>query len=143
MIGNMRVVIADDSALVRTHMKALLTELSDIEVVAEAATGRETVSTVLEEDPDLLVLDFKMPDGSGLEALRELRRADFRGWVLVLTVHGEDTVRRAFRREGADEFFDKGRAFPEMLTRIQDLARIAPIAARTPRPSSGAGDPEP
>jgi DNA-binding NarL/FixJ family response regulator len=142
MSGSMKVVIADDSALVRTHMKALLSELPDVEVVAQAATGRETVATVLEEDPDLLVLDFKMPDGTGLEALRKLRRADFRGWVMVLTVHGEETVRRAFRREGADEFYDKGRAFPDLLTRIQDLTRISPLEDRTPRPSSRAEDPE-
>lgn len=130
MFGSMKVVIADDSALVRTHMRALLTELPGVEVVAQAATGRETVSKVLAEDPDLLILDFKMPEGSGLEALRKLRHADYRGWVLVLTVHGEPTVKRAFRREGADEFFDKGRAFPDLLNRIQDLARSAPVPDR-------------
>lgn len=130
MFGSMRVIIADDSALVRTHMRALLTELPGIEVVAQAATGRETVSTVLAEDPDLLILDFKMPDGSGLEALKRLREADYRGWVLVLTVQGDRAVENAFRREGADEFFDKGRAFPQLLNRVQDLARSAPAPDR-------------
>lgn len=127
----MKVVIADDSALVRTHMRALLTELPGIKVVAQAATGRETVSRVLEEDPDLLILDFKMPDGNGLEALKRLRQADYRGWVLVLTVHGERAVEKAFRREGADEFFDKGRAFPDLLNRVQALARSAPVTDRS------------
>jgi DNA-binding NarL/FixJ family response regulator len=94
-----RVVLADDHAVVRQGLRTFLDLQDDIEVVAEAADGEEAVDAALRLDPDVVLLDLIMPRVDGLEALRRLR--DGRARVVVLTSFGDDDKLFAALRAGA------------------------------------------
>jgi DNA-binding NarL/FixJ family response regulator len=80
-----RVVIADDHPIVRDGLKRLLALENDIEVVAEAGDGRQVIEAVNQYDPDILLLDLRMPNVDGLSALQTLQQVTRRTRVLVLT----------------------------------------------------------
>ncbi len=88
--GAIRVLIADDHLLFREGVRRLLDATPDIEVAGEAGTGDEAVRLVEELTPDVVLLDVVMPQQSGIEAARVLKRTSPRTRVIVLTVHGND-----------------------------------------------------
>ncbi|HUA83729.1 MAG TPA: response regulator transcription factor [Bryobacteraceae bacterium] len=81
----MRILIADDHPIVRDGLKKLLLLEDDFEVVGEASDGREVLDKVQELDPDVLLLDLRMPNLDGLSALQALQQANRRTRVIVLT----------------------------------------------------------
>jgi DNA-binding NarL/FixJ family response regulator len=83
--GTVRIVIADDHPIVRDGLKKLLQLEEDFEVVGEAADGREVLDKVQELDPDVLLLDLRMPNLDGLAALQALQQSNKRTRVIVLT----------------------------------------------------------
>lgn len=101
-----RVLIADDRALARDGLRALLTTVPGVEVVGEAADGLEAVRQADEHRPDVVLMDARMPLLDGLEATRRIkaRWPDVR--VVVLTVHA--ACRQAALAAGADGFLVKG-----------------------------------
>jgi len=94
-----RVVLADDHAVVRQGLRTFLDLQEDIDVVAEASDGDSAVAAAREHDPDVVLLDLVMPGSDGLSALRELR--DMRARVIVLTSFGDDDKLFAALRGGA------------------------------------------
>ncbi|MBO8127351.1 MAG: response regulator transcription factor [Firmicutes bacterium] len=85
----MRVLLADDHEVVRLGLKSLLSRYPDLEVVAEAATGEEAVQKALELIPDIVIMDVRMPGGSGIEACREIRSANDNINVIMLTSYAD------------------------------------------------------
>src|ERR1044071_655041 len=83
--GNVRLVIADDHPIVRDGLKKLLQLEEDFEVVGEASDGREVLDKVQELDPDVLLLDLRMPNLDGLAALQALQQTNKRTRVIILT----------------------------------------------------------
>src|SRR5437879_8623161 len=83
--GNVRIVIADDHPIVRDGLKKLLLLEDDFEVIGEASDGREVIDKVQELDPDVLLLDLRMPNLDGLSALQALQQTNKRTRVIVLT----------------------------------------------------------
>ncbi|GAA3866374.1 response regulator [Saccharothrix violaceirubra] len=118
-----RVLLADDDALVRGGLKALLDAEADIVVVGEAADGAEAVHRAAVVRPDVVVMDIRMPVRDGVSATRELMRTDPRPRVLVLTTFDLDEVVDDAIAAGADGFLLK-RATPEEL-----IAGIRTVAA--------------
>ena len=89
-----RVLLADDQALVRAGFRLILGAEPDIEVVGEAADGREAVALARRVEPDVVLMDIRMPEVDGIEATRQIARPDGAGpAVLVLTTF--DAARRA------------------------------------------------
>lgn len=86
MRGRVRVVIADDHAVVREGLRAVLTR-TGFEVVGEAATGREAVEAAVRLRPDVVLMDIRMPDGDGLQALERIKRLCPSVRVLILTTY--------------------------------------------------------
>jgi two-component system, NarL family, nitrate/nitrite response regulator NarL len=82
---NIRILIADDHPIVRDGLKKLLSLEDDFEIVGEAADGREVLERVQELDPDILLLDLRMPNLDGLSALQSLQQSNKRTRVIVLT----------------------------------------------------------
>ena len=111
---SVRVLLADDHALVRSGVRRVLEASAGIEVVGEATRGDETLAKLVELDPDVLLLDLNMPGGDGFEVLR--RAHDLAGGtrivVLSLHVHSEYVARAV--REGADGYLSKDLAVREL-----------------------------
>ncbi|MFG2990795.1 response regulator [Streptomyces sp. NPDC048257] len=117
-----RVVIADDEPLIRAGIRMILTSAPDIEVVAEAANGREAVDLARSHAPDVMLLDIQMPVMDGLTALGELRRTVPQVRALILTTFGEkENVLRALGEGGAG-FLLKDSAPGELIGAVRAAA---------------------
>ncbi|MFC9822302.1 response regulator [Streptomyces erythrochromogenes] len=117
-----RVVIADDEPLIRAGIRMILTSAPDIEVVAEAANGREAVELARSHAPEVMLLDIQMPVMDGLTALVELRRAAPEVRALILTTFGEkENVLRALGQGGAG-FLLKDSAPGELIGAVRAAA---------------------
>lgn len=116
-----RLVIAEDHTILREGLKALLSSRPDLEVVGEAADGREAVRWAQELTPDLMMLDLSMPRSNGLEALKEIKRISPHTKVLVLTVHKtEDYVFTALQA-GADGYVLKDSSASELMLAVRSV----------------------
>ncbi|WP_055599506.1 response regulator transcription factor [Streptomyces aureus] len=129
-----RVVIADDEPLIRAGIRMILTSDPEIEVVAEAANGRQAVEATRAHAADVVLLDIQMPVLDGLSALPELRRAAPAARVIVLTTFGErDNVLRTLEHGGAG-FLLKDTAPAELIRAVRAAAAgdayLSPAATR-------------
>jgi len=88
-VDKIRVLIADDHSMIREGLKQLIELEDDIEVVAQAGDGKETIKQILEVKPDIVLLDINMPVMNGLEVLEELKKMKSDVDVLLLTIHNE------------------------------------------------------
>ena len=114
-----RVLIADDHALVREGLRYVLDADPEIEVVGEAATGRSAVEAALRQAPDVVVLDISMPEESGLQAAVRLRAALPDTRVLLLSMHDEGEYVRAGMRIGTHGYLLKDSAGEELRAAIR------------------------
>src|SRR5215216_696338 len=120
---SIRVLIADDHALVRAGIRALVEKIEGVVVVGEAGKGKEALELVAELKPNLMLLDITMPEGSGFEVLDQVSKNFPEVRVIVLTVHeaGEYAIRAL--REGAAGFLPKSAASTELEQAIQAVIR--------------------
>ena len=118
-----RVLIADDHALVRAGIRALVERIDGVVVVGEAGKGSEALELVRQLGPDLILLDITMPDGNGFEVLDQVTKLYPEIRVIVLTVHeaGEYALRAV--REGAAGYLPKSAASIELEQAIQTVIR--------------------
>lgn len=116
------VVLADDEALLRGALAALLPLEGAVTVLAEAADGAEAVAATLEHHPDVLVIDLEMPGMDGLEAVAQLRRELPEQVVLMLTRHARPGVLRSALRLGVQGFASKSAEPAHIAQVIEALA---------------------
>ena len=111
---SVRTLIADDHALVRAGIRALVEKITGVTVVGEAGKGSEAIDLINDLQPDLVLLDITMPDGSGFDVLQHVQKNFPAIRVIVLTVHeaGEYAIRAL--REGAAGFLPKSAASAEL-----------------------------
>jgi DNA-binding NarL/FixJ family response regulator len=130
-----RVLIADDQALVRAGFRKLLESAPDIEVVGEAADGRQAVDETHRLRPSMVLMDIRMPRLDGIEATRRLTAESDRTRVLILTTFGLDEYVYEALRAGASGFMLKDAPPEELLAAIDVVARgdalIAPAVTRS------------
>lgn len=117
-----RVLIADDHAVVRRGLLQILEDERDLVVVGEAGTTGEVIHLVRQEDVDVLVLDVAMPGGGGLEVLRQLQNLRPNLPVLVLSVHGERQYATRVLKAGAAGYLTKESAPDELVAAIRQVA---------------------
>ncbi|MFG1753922.1 response regulator [Streptosporangium sandarakinum] len=126
-----KVLLADDETMIRAGVRAVLAVDPEIEVVAEAADGREAIRLALAHRPDVVLLDIRMPRMDGLAAVAELRRVAPGTAVVMLTTFGEDDYIARALGEGADGFLLKSGDPRELLAGIHAVAEGA--ACLSPR----------
>jgi DNA-binding NarL/FixJ family response regulator len=118
-----RVVLADDHAVVRKGIREFLEESGDIRVVAEAADGVEAVALVTEHTPDVAVLDVQMPHLTGIEATRRIKAEFPAVQVLVLTAYDDDPYIFALLQAGASGYVLKTANSGELVNAVQAVFR--------------------
>ncbi len=123
MTGKIRVLLADDHAVVRQGIRRFLEEAGDIEVVAEAGDGREALERIREHRPDVAVLDIRMPEMSGVEATRRIKERFPDVRVLILTAYDDDPYIFALLRAGADGYILKTASGDELVQAVRTVYR--------------------
>lgn len=113
-----RLLIAEDHAIVRDGLKALLAAQPGFEVVAEAGNGREAVKLAGRTEPELILIDLSMPKMNGLEAIRELKRQDPAVRIIVMTAHAAEEYVFAALEAGVEGYFLKDGTQEELLQAI-------------------------
>ncbi len=117
-----RVLIADDEALMRAGLVELLTADPDIEIVGQAASGREAVDQARRLAPDVVLMDVRMPDLDGIAATRELSRVAPSARVLILTTFEQDDYVFGALRAGASGFLLKRTRPEELIAAVHAVA---------------------
>jgi DNA-binding NarL/FixJ family response regulator len=118
-----RVLLADDQALVRAGFRLILDLAPGIEVVGEAGDGKEAVALAKQLEPDVVLMDVRMPDVDGIEATRRLRLAGLATRVLVLTTFDVDEYVYEAVRAGASGFLLKDAPREQLVAAVQTVAR--------------------
>jgi DNA-binding NarL/FixJ family response regulator len=125
------VVLADDQPLVRAGLRMLIADSPDLSVLGEAGTGNEAVDLVRRHNPDVVLMDIRMPGMDGIEATRRIAGA---AKVVILTTFDEDEYVYAALRAGASGFLVKDMALDDILTAVRVVAAgdalIAPSVTR-------------
>ncbi len=118
-----RILLADDHALFRSGLAALLSGHAEFDVVGEAADGFEVLRKALALQPDLVLMDIGMPGLGGVEATRELRRQNPGVRILALTQHDDEGYLRQMLKAGASGYLVKRAADTELFGAIRTVAR--------------------
>jgi DNA-binding NarL/FixJ family response regulator len=131
---SIKVVIADDQALVRGGFRMILDARDDIAVVGEAGDGAEAVALVGETEPDVVLMDVRMPGVDGIEATTRIAAAGGRARIIILTTHDLDEYVLAALRAGASGFLLKDVRPADLVESIRVVARgdalLAPSVTR-------------
>ncbi|HLB10578.1 MAG TPA: response regulator transcription factor [Gemmatimonadaceae bacterium] len=140
-----RVILADDHAVVRAGLKAVLGASSNIQVVGEAADGSEAVALAERLDPDVVIMDLSMDRTDGATATRQIADKKLRARVLILTMHAEEDYLILALEAGAAGYLMKNAADRELVDAVRTVARgdmfIRPSAARILAQGIGRKDP--
>jgi two-component system response regulator NreC len=118
-----RVLLADDHAVLRAGLRLLLTEQNEFEVVAEASTGSEALSLAEKFQPDLILLDLSMPNLGGMDILPTLRKMVPSIKILILTMHDDPQYLRQALKHGASGYVLKKAADAELISAIRAVLR--------------------
>jgi DNA-binding NarL/FixJ family response regulator len=121
-VGTIRILLADDHALVRQGTRELLEREGDLEVVAEAANGEEAVRLTCEHSPDIALMDIAMPVLNGIDATRQIKAARPGVSVLILSAYDDDQYIFALLEAGAAGYLLKNVGADELITAIRAVA---------------------
>jgi len=122
-MGKIRILLADDHAVLRTGLRMLIGSQRDLEVVGEASDGDEAARKAAALRPDVALIDISMPGSGGIKAIERIRQAAPATRVLVLTMHDVPAYLRAALAAGASGYVVKRAADSDLLAAIRDVHR--------------------
>ncbi len=117
-----KILIADDHLILRAGLKAIISEIEDIQVLDEASTGKEVLEKISSNIFDVILLDISMPDGNGLETIRQMRGDGIKTPVLILSMHSEDQYALRTIKAGGNGYITKESAPEELIGAIRAVA---------------------
>jgi len=118
----MRIVIVDDSDMLRDRVKDALKVVTDIEIVGEAKNGFEALQVIKDTNPDFLILDIRMPELNGISVLKKIKEEGIKSKVLILSNYPYQQYKEKCFEEGADYFIDKNEDFQVMVNIVDKEA---------------------
>jgi two-component system invasion response regulator UvrY len=118
-----KILIADDHAIVREGLKQIVAETSDMIVADEASTGHEVLDKVRDNEYDVVVLDISMPGSDGIDVLKQIRKKRPAMPILVLTMHPEEQYAIRVLKAGANGYMTKESAPDELVRAIDRVSK--------------------
>jgi len=121
--NKIKVIIADDHAILRAGLKQILAETEDIVVIAEAQNAAEAIKLACQQEADVLLLDIALPDRSGMDALKYIKHENSRIAVLMLSMYKEDQYAVRCLKSGAAGYLCKQSASAELVNAVRAVAK--------------------
>jgi pilus assembly protein CpaE len=141
MNSKIRVLIVDDLPETRENVRKLLQFETDMEVVAQAASGREAVEMTRQHKPDVILMDINMPDMDGIAASQIISKSSPASQIVIMSVQSDADYLRKAMLAGARDFLMKPFSGDELVTAVRRVYESRPIIAAPPPPSGGNGAP--
>ena len=120
----MKIVLADESDILRSRLRELISEVPKASIVGEASTTDETIELIQQYHPHLLFINFHLSDGSGLATLRQIKSSASSPLVIMLTEDASSEYQDSCRSAGADYVFDQAIDISEIRRLIEQLAQL-------------------
>lgn len=117
-----RLLLVDDHMVVRTGLRMLLEGPKDIEIIGEVSTAKEAIESAKNLQPDVILMDIGLPDMSGIDATREIKRSSDKIAIVALTIHEDEEYFFKMLEAGASGYVPKRAAPEELLTAIREAA---------------------
>lgn len=117
----MKVFMVEDSAVIRERLKRLLAEIPEVQVVGETGDAQVGLAAILEQRPDVVLLDIHILNGNGIDVLQRLKQEPAAPAVIILTDYPYPEYRRVCLEAGADFFFVKSTEFEQIVPALQKL----------------------
>jgi DNA-binding NarL/FixJ family response regulator len=118
----MKVFIADDSSEIRKRIIAMLSDLENIEMIGEAENVQDAINSIHGFNPDVVILDIRMPGGSGIDVLKKIEKRNELPVVIILTNYPHAQYRKKCMDAGADFFFDKSEEFERIVEVVSGIS---------------------
>jgi DNA-binding NarL/FixJ family response regulator len=122
----MRVLIVDDSKIVCDGLRQMLIDIADVEIVGQAHNAEDAIASIAEANPDVVILDIRLPGMNGIDVLKDIRTKKLPIRVIMLTNYPYPQYRKKCEALGADYFFDKVAEIEIIPNLIEELAKIKP-----------------
>ncbi len=122
----MKVFIVDDSAILRERLISMLSEIKGIEIAGQAQSAREAINSIRDLNPDVVILDIRMPGGNGISVLQNIKKDKPPPIVIMFTNYPYPQYRKKFMDAGADFFFDKSTEFDNLIEVFKQLLACVP-----------------
>lgn len=107
----MKVLVVDDSALLRERMVSMISELPEIEKIGQAQNAAQALNSVYKLNPDVVILDIRLSEGNGIEILQQIKKKNSAPLTIIFTNYPFPQYRKKCKDAGADFFFDKSTEF--------------------------------
>ena len=122
----MRVLVVDDSKIVCDGLQQMLVNIADVEIVGQAHNAQDAIVFISESNPDVVILDIRLPGLSGIDVLKDIRAKKLPSLVIMLTNYPYPQYRKKCKELEADYFFDKVAEIEEIPHVIEELAKNKP-----------------
>jgi len=119
----MKVFIADDSTVLRERLVEMLSDLPGIEIIGHAQDVPEAITAIKKLNPDVVILDIRMPGGSGIDVLQDIKKDKQAPLIIILTNYPYPQYRKKCLGLGADYFFDKSTEFERVPEIVKQLTK--------------------
>ena len=120
--SGLRVFIADDSEFIRERLPQRLVDFTGVEIVGQASDGEQALASIRTLEPDVVILDIRMPGKSGIEVLQELKKDESPPVTVMLTAYPYPQYREKCMALGADYFLDKASEFDKLDEILRQLS---------------------
>jgi len=122
----MKVLIVDDSKIVCERLQHMLMHIADVEIVGPAHNAQDAITSIAESNPDVVILDIRLPGLSGIDVLKDIRDKKLPIRVIMLTNYPYPQYRKKCEELGADYFFDKVTEIERVTEVVQHLVKNKP-----------------
>lgn len=120
----MKILIADDSAIIRERLQEMLSHYADVELIGVCENGTDALKAIRSLNPDVAIVDMKMPGLTGLEVFTEIRKENKIIKLILLTFHSTEYYKEKAFESGADYFFSKADEIDKLELLVEELQNL-------------------